>query len=318
MCSTPLRIVGHSLAILQCYIKIPAVAAGTLFVVATPIGNLEDITLRALRVLREVAVVAAEDTRRTGNLLRHFHIETPLLSLHEHNERARIPKVLEHLHAGRSVALVSDAGTPGISDPGATIVRAVREAGLSIVPVPGPSAVTAAVSAAGLTEGRFAFTEFPPIRSKDRKQWFAWLAHHRDVNVVFFEAPHRVLKTLDGLAELLGNQPIVVGREVTKIHEEWKRGSASELAGYFKSPQGEFVFVIPAAGSGRAGGRVRPCTGDQEPPIPDDSHIAALFGQLTNNKLFGRREAIREVARTLGMSSKAVYDAIERAKQLGE
>jgi 16S rRNA (cytidine1402-2'-O)-methyltransferase len=310
--------VGHSLAILQCYIKIPAVAAGTLFVVATPIGNLEDITLRALRVLREVAVVAAEDTRRTGNLLRHFQIETPLLSLHEHNERARIPKVLEHLHAGRSVALVSDAGTPGVTDPGAMIVRAVREAGLSIIPVPGASAVTTAVSAAGLTEGRFAFTEFPPTRSKDRKQWFDWLGHHRDLNVVFFEAPHRILKTLTGLVELLGNQPIIIGREVTKIHEEWKEGSASELADHFKHPQGEFVVVIPATRSGDAPQRRRTPSAGDPAPTPSDTDVLGLFGQLTERNVFGRREAIREVAHTLGLSSKAVYDAIERAKKLGE
>ena len=293
-------------------------AAGTLFVVATPIGNLEDITLRALRVLREVAVVAAEDTRRTGNLLRHFQIGTPLLSLHEHNERARIPKVLEHLHAGRSVALVSDAGTPGVSDPGAMIVRAVREAGLSIVPVPGASAVTAAVSAAGMTEGRFAFAEFPPTRSVARKNWLDWLDHHRDVNVVFFEAPHRILKTLTGLVELLGNQPIIIGREVTKIHEEWKEGSASELADYFKHPQGEFVVVIPAARSGDAHrGSLTPST-EASASRPSDTDVLVLFGQLTEREAFGRREAIREVARTLSISSKAVYDAIERAKKLGE
>ena len=148
---------------------------GTLFVVATPIGNLEDITLRALRVLREVSLVAAEDTRRTGNLLRHYEIQTPLVSVHAHNERQRSALLVERLRAGDSVALVSDAGTPGISDPGAQVVRAVRDAGFRVEPIPGPSAVTAVLSASGLEFTQFAFAGFPPTRSKDRNIWFEWV-----------------------------------------------------------------------------------------------------------------------------------------------
>jgi 16S rRNA (cytidine1402-2'-O)-methyltransferase len=282
------------------------VVAGTLFVVATPIGNLEDITLRALRVLREVDLVAAEDTRRTGNLLRHFEIHTPLLSLHEHNELARVPKVLEHLRAGRSLALVSDAGTPGISDPGATIVRAVREAGFPVVPIPGPSAVATAISAAGLKEGKFAFGEFPPIRSKDRKLWFEWVAQHRHENIVFFEAPHRVLQTLAELASILGEQPILGGREVTKLHEEWMSGSAKVLTERFAEPTGEFVFVIPAS-EGNHSERVP----------PDDAEICRRFGQITENAALSRRDAVKQVAESLGLAPKYVYDAIERAKRFG-
>src|SRR5688572_27582283 len=149
-------------------------APGTLFVVATPIGNLEDITLRALRVLREVDLVAAEDTRRTGNLLRHYQIATPLLSVHEHNETARIAEVIDHLRAGTSVALVSDAGTPGISDPGAMLVRAVRDAGLPVTPIPGPSALIAAISASGIATSRFVFAGFPPFRLNARTTWLTW------------------------------------------------------------------------------------------------------------------------------------------------
>lgn len=281
-------------------------ASGTLFVVATPIGNLEDITLRALRVLREADLVAAEDTRRTGNLLRHFEIATPLLSLHEHNETARIPKLLDHLRAGRSVALVTDAGTPGISDPGATIVRAVREAGLTVVPIPGATALAAAISVAGLREGKFAFAEFPPTRSKDRKEWFEWVRVHRAINIVFFEAPHRIEKTLLELASLLGEQPILIGREITKMHEEWRFDSPTTLAAHFTDPHGEFVVVIPAAD---------PAATLSE--LPADAEVYRIFGQLTNNTEMSRRDAVRQVADTLKLPAKYVYEAIERAKNVG-
>ena len=149
---------------------------GVLYVVATPIGNLEDITLRALKTLKTVQLVAAEDTRRTGNLLRHFEIEVPIISVHEHNEEARVQKILGRLAKGESVALVTDAGTPGVSDPGAGLVAAVRGAGFRIEPIPGASAVAAAISAAGIKSDGFTFMEFPPIRSKDRKLWFALAA----------------------------------------------------------------------------------------------------------------------------------------------
>lgn len=182
--------------------------AGTLYVVATPIGHLDDISVRALRTLREVAVVAAEDTRRTGNLLRHFGIPTRLVSLHAHNEHTRGPELVQQLQAGVSIAVVSDAGTPGISDPGASVVRLARAAGIRVDPVPGPSAVAAAVSVAGLEDSRFAFLGFPPTRSKDRKRWLADLHAARVLMpVVFFEAPHRIRGCLDDLSVLV-EQPI--------------------------------------------------------------------------------------------------------------
>src|SRR5262245_25476371 len=175
--------------------------AGTLFVVATPIGHLEDISARALRVLREVALVAAEDTRRTGNLLRHFGIPTRLISLHRHNEGQRVAALVERLARGDSVALVSDAGTPGIADPGAAVVRQARAAGIRVEPIPGPSAVAAAISVAGLEDSRFVFLGFPPTRSKDRKRWFEDLQTlRRHAPVVFFEAPHRIRETIAELA----------------------------------------------------------------------------------------------------------------------
>jgi 16S rRNA (cytidine1402-2'-O)-methyltransferase len=281
---------------------------GTLFVVATPIGNLEDITLRALRILREVAVVAAEDTRRTGNLLRHYQIETPLLSLHEHNERHRLDQIVERLRRGDSVALVSDAGTPGISDPGAILVQAARKAGIRVDPIPGASAVTALLSAAGLPMERFAFAGFPPVRSKDRKNWFSWVSRLPDTPVVCFEAPHRIARTLRELREILVNRPIIIGRELTKAHEEWIFNE--------KPPQerGEFVILIgqtPENTAADDGGRA---TGSKETPI-DAARVADVFGEITNNlRPPSRRAAIKAVAERLGMSPKAVYDALERAK----
>ena len=275
---------------------------GTLFVVATPIGNLEDITLRALRVLREVAVVAAEDTRRTGNLLRHFEITTPLLSLHQHNEPDRVASVLRRLEAGDSIALVSDAGTPGISDPGAKLVRAVRQAGYRVDPIPGPSALTAALSAAGLNADRFLFAGFPPVRSKDRIRWMQWVIEHKDVPVVCFEAPHRLAKTLKDLS-VLGERPIILAKELTKVHETWTEGPIHRVEPRQDEIRGEFVLIIS------------PDSDHPEPrAVPSDTDIANLFRQVTKITAGTRRDAIRAVATKLGMSPKAVFDALERAR----
>ena len=211
----------------------PRESKGVLFVVATPIGNLDDITLRAIKVLQQVQLVAAEDTRRTGILLRHFNIDTPILSVHEHNERARIDRIVGRLAKGESVALVTDAGTPGISDPGAALVAAIRDQGFTVEPIPGASAVVAAISASGITSHGFTFLGFPPIRGKDRKRWFDDAivgARHR--LVVFFEAPHKLQKTLGELGELV-DRPIILARELTKLHEEFAKGTPSELSTRF-------------------------------------------------------------------------------------
>ncbi len=170
--------------------------AGTLFVVATPIGNLEDLSFRALRILKEVDVIAAEDTRRTAKLLAHYAIRKPMVSLHEHNERRETPRLLARLSAGESIALVSDAGTPGISDPGEHLVRACREAGLPVSPIPGPSAVMAALSTSGVPLGEFVFLGFPPRAGKARDVWFTNLSTEPRT-AVFFEAPHRIKRTLE-------------------------------------------------------------------------------------------------------------------------
>jgi 16S rRNA (cytidine1402-2'-O)-methyltransferase len=282
----------------------PRAAQGTLFVVATPIGHLEDITLRALRILKTVQLVAAEDTRRTGNLLRHYQIETPILSVHEHNEQARVARLLQRLGAGDSIALVTDAGTPGVSDPGATLVAAVREAGFKVEPIPGPSAVVTAMSAAGFRSEGFCFLGFAPVKSKARKTWLeAAVADSKQRAVVFFEAPHRVRKTLEDLV-VLGDSPIMVARELTKIHEEFITGTPSALLDHFSAPQGEFTLVIlPGSASAKA----------EEPSTDED--IAELFGRLTESGDFtSKRETARAVAERLGLTTKVVYDALERDK----
>jgi 16S rRNA (cytidine1402-2'-O)-methyltransferase len=220
--------------------------SGTLFVVATPIGNLEDVTLRALRVLREVDVVACEDTRRTRALLAHFDIHTPTVSYFEHNKLARGPQILRQLAAGKSVALVTDAGTPGISDPGFMLVRDARAAGVLVVPVAGPSAVAAALSAAGMPADRFVFDGFPPVKSGRRRNRLAAL---RDLKttVVLYESPHRILATLDAIGEVFGEREIVVARELTKRFEEIVRATPGAHRERLATAgvRGEFTLVIP-------------------------------------------------------------------------
>ena len=277
---------------------------GVLYVVATPIGHLEDITLRALRILKTVALVAAEDTRRTGNLLRHYDIHTPVLSVHAHNEHARVPKLLARLTAGESIALVSDAGTPGVSDPGAVLVAAAREVGHRVEPIPGASAVITALSAAGLKTDGFVFLGFAPIKSKARKEWFQTAATLSKARaVVFFEAPHRLHKTLSELFYLV-KRPIMAGRELTKLHEELVFGTASELTEIFEAPQGEFTLIIPPQDSS-----------EDEPVETTDEEIGVLFGQITETRQTGtKREAARGVAERLGLTTKQVYEALERIK----
>jgi 16S rRNA (cytidine1402-2'-O)-methyltransferase len=223
------------------------VVVGTLFVVATPIGNLEDITARALRVLREVSLIACEDTRRTRALLSHFDIHTPTVSYYEHNKLARGPQIIRRLQEGQSVALVTDAGTPGISDPGFLLVREARAAGVPVVPVPGPAAVVAALSAAGVPADRFVFDGFPPVKPGRRLNRLAAL-RDLDTTVVLYESPHRILATLEAIGAVFGEREIVVARELTKQFEEIVRATPAahrarlEAAGV----RGEFTVIIPA------------------------------------------------------------------------
>ena len=277
---------------------------GILYVVATPIGNLDDITLRALKVLKLVGLVAAEDTRRTGILLRHFGIDAAILSVHEHNEKDRAGKLINRLAKGDSVALVTDAGTPGISDPGAAVVAEVRKAGFRVEPIPGPSAITAAISASGIDSDGFVFLGFPPIRSKDRKRWFdAAREASRDRLVVFYEAPHKIRKTLEDLVDLV-KRPIMVARELSKIHEQFVEGLPQALLENFKEPQGEFTVLIPPAEASEI---------SQE--LPPEEEVVTLFGQITESgAASSRRGVARLVGERLGISAKQVYDIIERNK----
>jgi len=219
---------------------------GTLYVVATPIGNLEDITLRALRVLKEVGLVACEDTRRTRTLLTHFGIHVPVTSYFEHNKLAKGPAILKTLREGKSVALVTDAGTPGISDPGFLLVREAREAGIPVVPVPGPSAVVAALSAAGIPADSFVFDGFLPVKPGKRIHRLEAL-RELEMTLVCYESPHRILAALEAIGQVFGQVEIVVARELTKQFEEIVRGTPAALRERFAAGtvRGEFTLVIP-------------------------------------------------------------------------
>jgi len=275
---------------------------GRLFVVSTPIGNLEDITLRAINTLKSVALIAAEDTRRTGSLLRHFAITTPTTSLHEHNERQKLPHILRKLTDGSDIALVSDAGTPLVSDPGQRLIAASIERGVQVVPIPGASAVLSALVASGFPADTFVFAGFAPSRSKDRKQWLAAL-RSESRPIVVFESPHRIAATLEDIATILGERPISVSRELTKLHEEVIRGRSNSLNIAGVPRRGEFTIVLGPAIDVR-----------EIPSAPSDDQVAEIFGQITNNAAYSRREALAETGRRLGLSTNHVYAILERLK----
>ncbi len=223
--------------------------ANTLYLVGTPIGNLEDITFRAVRILQEVDLIAAEDTRHTGKLLHHFQIKTPQISCHEHNERQQIPQLINKLAAGQSIALVTDAGMPGISDPGFLLVAACVVAGITVVPIPGVTAVITGLSASGLASDRFVFEGFLPVKGIDRQQRLSAIKSETRT-IVFYEAPHRLRRTLADLAEQLEPQrQVVLARELTKMHEEFWRGSLETAIEHHqnKEPQGEYVVIVAGA-----------------------------------------------------------------------
>ena len=221
------------------------VSHGKLYVVATPIGNLEDITLRALRVLREVDLIAAEDTRHTRKLLDRYKIKKRMVSYHEHNERERAERIIEDLKSGMKVALVSDSGTPAISDPGYVLIRRCVEEGIEVIPIPGPSAFLAALSVSGLPVHRFIFEGFLPHKSGKRRNRLRQLAEEEGT-IIFYESPHRLLKTLSDILEILGNRRVVIARELTKVHEEIFRGSIEEALERFGigKCKGEFTILI--------------------------------------------------------------------------
>ena len=280
---------------------------GTLFVVATPIGNLEDITVRALRILREVAIIAAEDTRRTAHLLARHAITTPTTSLHEHNEAGKSGSLVTRLQRGDHVALVSDAGTPTVSDPGGHLIRQAIGAGIRVEPIPGPSAVLTALAASGLPTDSFSFLGFPPIRSKDRKIWFERVKAFAGT-VVFFEAPHRIRETLLELQRTVGDCPVVIGRELTKMHEQLVRGPISVALSSLTDDRGEFTVVIS----------IGQLPYDNAINVPSEAELAAEIGVMTGNIGVTKRKAINIVARKHGLAPNEVYKALEAARKSGK
>jgi 16S rRNA (cytidine1402-2'-O)-methyltransferase len=280
--------------------------SGTLFVVATPIGNLEDITLRALRVLREVDLIAAEDTRRTAKLLAHHGIATPTISFHSHNARGRLPNLLQRLRNGESIALVSDAGTPGISDPGEELVRACIEYQVRIDPLPGATAPLTAVVASGFPLIPLTVYGFAPHRSKDRIAWFTSICSVQHT-FTFFESPQRISGSLADGSVIFGDRPIIVARELTKMHQEIVRGTFAELSSRFTAAKGEFTVVVGPAN--QVPSPVEPVS---------DAEIVAAFrskGQIATGK---RRAIVSELARRYNRPSREIYKIIEQAKDSGE
>lgn len=284
---------------------------GTLYLVATPIGNLEDVTRRALRVLAEADVVACEDTRHTRQLLEHFGVRARTISYHEHNERGRAEELARMLEEGATVALVSDAGTPGINDPGYRLVRACVERGLRVVPVPGPTAFVAALTASGLPTDEFYFGGFLPARAHARRQR---LEAVRDLNatLVFYETPHRIAQALADAREVLGEREAAVARELTKLHEEVLRGRLSELAARFgdgDSARGEMVLVIDREVIKEEGDDA----GSPSPPSVAE-RVAALEAEGLDP-----RAALKRAARDLGLSRDEAYRRLtserERSKR---
>ncbi len=264
---------------------------GRLYVVATPIGNLQDITLRALDTLRSVDRIAAEDTRHTRQLLAHFDIHKPLVSLHEHNETEKIQTILGYLAQGESLALVSDAGTPCISDPGCLLLQALLKEPYEVVPIPGPSALTAALSATGACPNGFLFLGFLPSKGKARAQQLSWIKDSF-VPAVLYESPHRLGKTLSDLAEVCHNPTLTLCRELTKVYEEHVTGSALEMLSRFAQPKGEFVLIVQPPPPGRK--------------TVTEEEVLALFARCQAQGL-GHKKAAEEVARQTGLSKKQAY-----------
>lgn len=278
---------------------------GTLFLVATPIGNLEDITLRALRVLRTADLIAAEDTRRTSKLLAHFGIAGRLTSLHGHSAPSKVAALVSRLTAGASVALVSDAGTPLISDPGHELVTAAIQAGVTVDPIPGACAQITAATASGFNLGKILFLGFAPNRGGDRDRWFSTLATHYET-LVFFEAPHRIRDTLAMLEAKLPGRSVCLARELTKMHQEFLRGAPAEIQNRLVSEKGEFTVVVDCS--------IGDVTNFVAAPAPE-ALLAAFESAVAQGGT--RRDAITSVARSFGLSSKDVYREIEKAKSIG-
>lgn len=265
---------------------------GVLYIVSTPIGNLEDITLRAIRILKEVDVIAAEDTRHSIKLLNHYGISKPLISYWSEKEKIKSEEIIERLETGQSVALISDAGTPGISDPGALLIRKAIEKGFIVVPVPGASAITAALSIAGLPTEEFTFIGFLPAKRNQRRKVLRDISLEKRT-VVFYESPHRIVETFCDMKEIFNERRVALIKEISKIHEEVLRGTVSEVLEKLKKTKiaGEYVVVLEGK------------TEEEKHSLEALLEVSALM-----KKGLGRKEAVKKVANAYGMSKKELYD----------
>lgn len=276
-----------------------------LYIVATPIGNLEDITLRALRILREVDLIACEDTRHTQKLLNHFEIKTPTQSYHQHNEAARTAELITQIEGGRRVALVSDAGMPGISDPGERVIRAAIDRGLSVISLPGASAMVSAVVASGLPTEAFRFAGFLPARSGERRTVLETLANAPET-IVFYEAPHRIMEMLADLERIFGaDRRIVIARELTKVHEEFLRGSVAEVRKQLESRpaiKGEMTIIVAGSQNG------------ESKPAKAAVDLSTRMRELINCSGLDEKSALKQAAREFGMSKSEAYREWQRGK----
>ena len=266
---------------------------GTLYIVATPIGNLEDITLRAIRILKEVDLIAAEDTRHTKHLLNRYQIEAQLTSYHDHNKEEKAPVLIERMLDGNNVALVSDAGTPGISDPGYFLINLAIDRKILVVPVPGATAAIAALSVSGMPTDSFIFDGFPPVKHQARLKRLKELAKE-ERTIIFYEAPHKIIRTIEDMIEVFGDRRAVITRELTKIHEETIRGTLPEILKHLQggSIKGEFTIILHGASM---------------KPLQQDIDTAEYLKNLMIHRGLSKKEAISTAAEELGMPKKDVY-----------
>ena len=270
------------------------VNSGTLYIVGTPIGNLEDTTFRAIKTLQEVDLIAAEDTRHTSKLLQHFQILTPQLSYHQHNEQSRIPELIEKLNQGKAIALVTDAGMPAISDPGYELVKVCVEANISVVPIPGVTASITALCASGLPTNKFIFIGFLPTKIKLREEQLEKLSNSLET-LVLYESPYKLLQTLEDLAKILGgNRKIVLARELTKLHEEFWRGTVGQAIIYYQNnqPKGESTLVIAGA--------------EPELPVLSEDTIKQELQELFAQGI-SRSQASRQLSQKINLSRRKIY-----------
>ncbi|HHY70501.1 MAG TPA: 16S rRNA (cytidine(1402)-2'-O)-methyltransferase [Thermoanaerobacterales bacterium] len=278
---------------------------GTLYLCPTPIGNLEDITLRALKILREADLIAAEDTRVTIKLLNHFEIKTPLASYHEHNKRIQGPKLISLLQAGKNIALVTDAGTPALSDPGEDLVKDAIEVGIKVVPLPGAAAAICALVSSGLSTKRFIFEGFLPKKARERNERLSELTLE-ERTLVFYEAPHRIIKTLKAIKDTLGNRRVTIAREMTKVHEEFIRGTIEEIIERFntEAPRGEMVIVVEGAHPEQKSENV---VAEHQLSRKELANVLQSILQQKITEGFTKKQALKKAAEELGLSRNEAY-----------